>query len=670
MTDSSTAQTTPVQAAFGGLRVVSFESRKAEQTASLIEKSGGIAISAPSMREVPLDDNPAALAFADELLGAGYDITVFLTGVGTRYLFDAMETRHRREDLVAALARTTVVARGPKPLGVLRELGVPITITVPEPNTWRELLATMEESNEGVALDGARVALQEYGVSNAQLLAGLRERGATVDAVPVYRWALPEDRRPLLEALHQIIARTADVALFTSATQVHHVMQVARAEELDERLRSGLEEVVVASIGPVCSEALAEHDIEVDLEPGRSRLGVLVREAAAAAPEMVAAKRQALRLERATSRAGATASARPRAVPAAPSESGEELTNSAFMRACRREPTDYTPVWLMRQAGRYMQEYREVRARVPFIELCKNATLAAEATVTAQQRIGADAAIIFSDILLIVEPMGLGLSYRSGDGPSISRVVRGPEDVDRLQPVDPDESLSFVFDAIRTTRAELAPDIPLLGFSGAPFTLASYIVEGGGSRNYVATKKLMYADEGAWNAMMSLIANAVAKYLRRQIEAGCQAVQLFDSWVGCLCPDDYRRYVAPHTRAVIEALPADVPVIHFGTDTATLLEQQVSAGASVLGVDHRVSIGTVFDRFPQVAVQGNLDPVVLFADIDHIRGACRRLLDEVGNRPGHIFNLGHGVLPATPVDHVIALIDAVHEMSARSTDGS
>ena len=294
------------------------------------------------------------------------------------------------------------------------------------------------------------------------------------------------------------------------------------------------------------------------------------------------------------------------------------------MRACRREATEYTPVWLMRQAGRYMQEYREVRARVPFIELCKNPELAAEVTVTAQERIGADAAILFSDILLILEPIGLGLDYLRGEGPSITRVVRGGSDVDRLNEVRPEESLTFVFDCVRTIRAELSPGIPLIGFSGAPFTLASYAIEGGGSRNYVETKKLMYGDEGAWHAMMELLARAVGDYLRRQIDAGCQAVQLFDSWVGCLSPGDYERYVEPHTRAVVEALPDDVPLIHFGTDTATLLDLQARAGATVLGVDHRMRIGEAFDRFPELAIQGNLDPVLLMADREVV---CARARD-------------------------------------------
>jgi uroporphyrinogen decarboxylase len=639
---------------FGGLRVVLFESRMAEEAAKLVDKAGGLAVSAPSLREVALADNPQALAFAADLVAGRFDAVVFLTGVGTRYLFDAMETVYARAALVAALAKTTTIARGPKPVRVLRDLGVPVAVTVPEPNTWRELLAAVEESPEGLALAGARVAVQEYGVTNERLLAGLRERGAAVTAVASYRWALPDDLRPLRSAVRSIADKAVDVALFTSATQVRHLLAVAAADGLEAGLRDGLAQMCVASIGPVCTEALVEAGVGVDLEPAHPKLGFLVREAAEKAAEIVTRKR---------------APARARVVPAprdASKAAAAAFDDAPFLRACRREPTPYTPVWLMRQAGRYMQEYRELRARVPFIELCKRPELAAEAAVTAAARLHADAAILFSDILLILEPMGLDLEYLAGEGPSIGRTVHSAADVDRLRRVDPRASLGFVADAVDLTRRELPADVPLIGFSGAPFTLASYAIEGGGSRNYVATKTLMYSDPGAWDALMSLIADAVAGYLNMQIEAGCQAVQLFDSWVGCLSPLDYERYVLPHTKKVFDALPSAVPAIHFGTDTATLLDVQLAAGGTVLGIDHRFPIRDAFERFgSRVAIQGNLDPTVLFADPAFVRKECARVLADVAGRPGHVFNLGHGILPTTPVDNVIALVEAVHELSAR-----
>ena len=342
----------------------------------------------------------------------------------------------------------------------------------------------------------------------------------------------------------------------------------------------------------------------------------------------------------------------------------DPLRDSAFMRACRREPVPFTPVWLMRQAGRYMGEYRAVRERTSFLELCKTPDLAAEVTVTAVERLGVDAAIIFADILLIVEPMGIELEFAKGDGPKIHNPVRSGTDIDRLREVEDVGSLDYVFEAIRRTRRALAGNLPLIGFCGAPFTLASYIIEGGGSKNYIHTKQLMYNDAGAWHALLSLISRALGKYLNAQIAAGAQAVQLFDSWVGCLSPDDYRRYVLPHTQSVISSVTPGVPVLHFGTGTAALLELMREAGGDVIGIDWRVRLDQAWTRVGHdVALMGNLDPVSLFANVEHVRTEARRILAQASGRPGHIFNLGHGILPETPVDNVIALVNAVHEMS-------
>ena len=343
------------------------------------------------------------------------------------------------------------------------------------------------------------------------------------------------------------------------------------------------------------------------------------------------------------------------------------LDNSPFMRACRRQSVPYTPIWLMRQAGRYMREYREVRARTSFLELCKTPELAAEVTVYAAERLGVDAAIIFADILLIIEPMGLDLEFAKGEGPVIHNPVRESRDVDRLREVDTVEALDYVFEAIRVTRRALKPTLPLIGFAGAPFTLASYIVEGGASKNYVRTKTLMYSDRGAWHALMSLIARALARYLNAQIAAGAQAVQLFDSWVGALSPDDYREYVLPHTRSVINSITPGTPVIHFGTGTGALLELMREAGGDVIGLDWRVSLDEAWQRLGDVAVMGNFDQIALFTSPPIIRAQAQRILERAAGRPGHIFNLGHGILPETPVDNVIALVDAVHEMSSRES---
>ncbi len=339
----------------------------------------------------------------------------------------------------------------------------------------------------------------------------------------------------------------------------------------------------------------------------------------------------------------------------------DPLADSPFLRACRREPTPITPIWLMRQAGRYMPEYRELRARVPFLELCKRPELATEVTVTAAERLGVDAAILFADILLILEPLGFQLEFSKGEGPVIHNPVREAADVDRVRPMESPGPLDYVFQAVRSIRAALRPDLPLIGFAGAPFTLACYAIEGGSSRHYEKAKTFMYADPGAWDALMTRLVDATAAYLNAQAEAGAQALQLFDSWVGNLSPADYRRFVQPHMTRLFSLLDSSVPSIHFGTDTGSLLELQRDAGGSVIGLDWRVELDQARRRLGDgVAVQGNLDPVVLFSSPAEIAAQARRILREAAGRPGHIFNLGHGILPGTPVDNVLALIDVVH----------
>jgi len=336
------------------------------------------------------------------------------------------------------------------------------------------------------------------------------------------------------------------------------------------------------------------------------------------------------------------------------------------MKACRREPVDATPVWLMRQAGRYMKEYRDLRARVPFLELCKNPGLVSEVTVSAAQKLGVDAAIIFADLLLIVEPLGFGLEYGRGEGPVVRPPLGEAPDLGRLREVEPQESLGYLFDAIRQTRADLGPEMPLLGFAAAPFTLACYLIEGGGSRSYSHTKRMMYREPAAWRALMEHLARNLARYINAQIVAGVQAVQVFDTWAGCLGPSDYRDFTLPYTRRLLQGITPGIPVIHFGTGTSMLLESMREAGGDVIGLDFHVELDQAWARIGyDVGVQGNLDPTVLYAPPVYIRQRVQRILDQAGGRPGHIFNLGHGILPGTPVEHVVALVDCVHEISSR-----
>ena len=320
----------------------------------------------------------------------------------------------------------------------------------------------------------------------------------------------------------------------------------------------------------------------------------------------------------------------------------------------------------MRQAGRYMKEYQEVRAKVGFLELCKNSDLAAEVSVVAVEKLGVDAAIIFSDILLLLEPMGVGLTYEKDGGPVIQRPVRTRQDIDRLQEVNPHQSLEFVYTAIRKARASLSLDIPLIGFGGAPFTLASYLIEGKGSKNFTLTKGLMHNDPGAWHVLLERIVPPLTAHLNRQASEGAQALQIFDSWVGCLSPEEYRTFVLPHTRRLIAGLNPEVPVIHFGTDSGPLLELMKEAGGTVIGLDWKISLDEGWRRLgPSVGVQGNLDPTVLLASPSVIRREVKRILDQAAGRPGHIFNLGHGILPTTPIDNAVALVEMVHEMTSK-----
>ncbi|KXK04501.1 MAG: Uroporphyrinogen decarboxylase [Nitrospirae bacterium] len=340
--------------------------------------------------------------------------------------------------------------------------------------------------------------------------------------------------------------------------------------------------------------------------------------------------------------------------------------NDRFLKACRREPVDCTPVWFMRQAGRYMVEYRRLREKHSILELCKTPELAAEVTLQPIDRFALDAAIIFADILLPLEPMGLSLEFAEGEGPVIHNPVRDRAAVERLRMLG-DEDLQYVMDAISLTRRTLAGRVPLIGFAGAPFTLASYAIEGGSSRNYIRTKQMMYVDPTAWHRLMDTFARVITGYLRRQIKAGAQAVQVFDSWVGCLSAGDYAEYVMPHVQLIFDGLKHEgVPLIHFGTGTTAILKAMREAGGDVIGVDWRVHLDEAWaiighDR----AVQGNLDPVALFGPIPEIERRVREILRRAAGRPGHIFNLGHGILPSTPVEHVAAAIDLVHKLSAR-----
>jgi len=343
--------------------------------------------------------------------------------------------------------------------------------------------------------------------------------------------------------------------------------------------------------------------------------------------------------------------------------------DSIFVRACKSQPVERTPVWFMRQAGRYMPEYRAVRKQHSLLEICRKPALAAEVTITAAEILGVDAAIIFADLLLPLEVMGLPFHFSAGEGPVIEKPIRSQEDIVRLQ-TDRAGELGYVSEAVALVAKHFAGRIPVIGFCGAPFTLASYMIEGGGSRNYVHTKKMMYNAPADWDALMGKLVAVTTAYATEQVRAGADVIQIFDSWVGCLSVEDYRRHVLPHVTGMVKQLQkAGAPIIYFGTESATLLPAMRETGAEVIGLDWRIPLDEGWNRLDhRCAVQGNLDPVLLFADWNELKARAEDVLRRAGGRPGHIFNLGHGILPETPVENVKKLARFVQEYAGTASD--
>jgi uroporphyrinogen decarboxylase len=341
--------------------------------------------------------------------------------------------------------------------------------------------------------------------------------------------------------------------------------------------------------------------------------------------------------------------------------------DSRFVRACKALPVDRTPVWFMRQAGRYMPEYRAVRKQHSLIEICKNPELAAEVTITAAEFLKVDAAIIFADLLLPLEVMGLPFHFSPGEGPVIESPLRTADDIGRLH-TDKASDLGYVAEAVGVVAKHFREKLPVIGFCGAPFTLASYMIEGGSSRHYINTKGLMYSQPQVWDELLSKLVAVTSAYAHAQVEAGADVIQVFDSWVGCLSVDDYRKFVLPRTTELIRSLKASgAPVIYFGTDTSTLLTSMKATGADVIGLDWRIPLDEGWKLLgDDVAVQGNLDPVMLFAEWKQVKAGAARILDQADGRPGHIFNLGHGILPETPVENVRMLAEYVQEHTTKA----
>jgi uroporphyrinogen decarboxylase len=342
------------------------------------------------------------------------------------------------------------------------------------------------------------------------------------------------------------------------------------------------------------------------------------------------------------------------------------MLNSRFLKACRQEPVDVTPIWFMRQAGRYMPEYRALRKQYSLLDICRAPELATEVTLQPVNRLEVDAAILFSDLLLPLEPMGLPFDFIKGEGPQIERPIESPADIDALREFEPQVALAHVLEAIRLIKQELADRVPLIGFVGAPFTLASYAIEGGHSNNFARTKSLMYGHPEAWHRLCDRLAKMAASYLSAQIDAGVDAVQVFDSWVGALSAADYREFVMPHSQRIFQTVEGRVPTLHFGTGTSAILTELRETGGDVIGVDWRIPLDLAWERIGHDrAVQGNLDPTLLLGPPNRMLSCTDDVLARVAGRPGHIFNLGHGILPSTPVERVQMLAQYVHTASRR-----
>ncbi len=339
--------------------------------------------------------------------------------------------------------------------------------------------------------------------------------------------------------------------------------------------------------------------------------------------------------------------------------------NDTFLKACRGEKVEYTPVWLMRQAGRYLPQYQEVRGQVDFLTLCKTPELAAKVTIQPLDILGVDAAILFSDILIPVEAMGMHLEFSDKKGPVLGEPIRTKSAIDKLIVPDTEDSMPFVLNTIKILRREIK--VPLIGFSGAPFTLATYMIEGGSSKNFLNTKRMMFQNPGLYQYLMKKLTKTVISYLSAQINAGAQAVQIFDSWAGILAPTDYKEFELPYVKKIVTTLKKlhkGVPVIYFANDCAGIIKDVKKSGADVIGIDWRIDMGDAVKKLgKKVVVQGNLDPCSLFLPKEQIEEKVKDILTKAETAKGHIFNLGHGILPETPVENAIAMVEAVHKFS-------
>ena len=619
----------------------------ASECAALLDASGGVARPFLLAEGLPgtLDGSNE---FANRILTADIDTVIFVTSVGVEAIIEQASRNVDQQRFLDCLADIHTVAGSKAAANALQQFQITPKISVNSSNSWRDILIAIDRS---LPVINQTIALEES-ESIYSLISGLEARGASVVKVPLFADPSSEWAPVAIEFFEQLEAGEFHIILFPSPENAVRFCTLAKGYGRAKLTRHLLDNHLVLAIGRGTAEILSDRGFIVDYSTETTDPAEGIQE--------IKAQISQITKQKSIIRVSMSGPATNNSDPNAP------WYNSPFMKACRGEPTDVTPIWMMRQAGRYMAEYREVRNKVSFLDLCANPQLCSEVMCTAVNRLGVDAAIIFSDLLPILVPMGCDLEFVKGDGPVIHNPVRTAADIDRIKPLESNDPLQFVMDTVKQTRNDLPTDMPLIGFAGSPFTLASYMIEGGSSRNYAFTKTLMYGDHGAWDQLMQHLANSISLYLQGQIEAGAQCVQLFDSWAGCLSFEDYKTFAHPYVKRIIASLPSNVPVINFATGNPALLPLLADTRAAVIGIDWRTRLDDAWkivghDR----AVQGNLDPTVLLTNPTEIKKHAKFVLDQAGGRAGHIFNLGHGILPQTPVDNAIALVDAVHELSQR-----
>jgi len=598
---------------------------------------------------------PAFSNLLSDLSTAAIDIMMFRTAAGVAQFMKNLR-HHDQQRTLDTLTDIQIIAASPTSARELHSRGLTPHVTVEADANWRKVLTEIDENYRSTDRSGSPLATRHVALEDCadwfSLSSGLEARGARVRNMELFPRLVEVPKLTVQAFFEELEAHTFEAFWFQSAVDATVFLRLSKQFGRARLTDHLLDHHIVISGSAAAAEILCDRAIPIDIRADQATI--------AASWNCVTTQLSSLRTRKSNSikfMSGPSSSSND---PNAP------WYNSPFMKACRGEPTDVTPIWMMRQAGRYMAEYREVRANVSFLDLCANSQLCSEVMCTAVHRLGVDAAIIFSDLLPILVPMGCNLEFVKGDGPVIHNPVRTTADIDRIKPLDSNAELEFVMETVRLTRQDLPADMPLIGFAGAPFTLASYMIEGGASRNYAATKTMMHGDPGAWQQLMQHLVQSISIYLNGQIEAGAQCVQLFDSWAGCLSFEDYRIHVHPHVQKIIASLPADVPVINFATGNPALLPLLADTRASVIGIDWRTRLDDAWQTVGHDrAVQGNLDPTVLLTNPAEIRRQAKIVLDQAAGRPGHIFNLGHGILPMTDVDNAIALVDAVHELSQR-----